>query len=440
MSIQQFLRIFWARRMIIVAATLACLVGGIVVGFVVPPKYTAHAKVMLDLMRPDPVTGQGISSNSARSYLATQEALVTDPNMLSKVRDKLPADDPLAHSGNSDVWVANQLIPGITAGVIQGTNILDIQYGGTTPSEAAERAKAIRDAYVAASLDLEASDAKTNAAWYEEQAADIKQQLDAKVQQKLAFERRTGVVLQDDNQSVDSARLKTLAGESGVSNAVPIGQEAVNPYEAQLAALDAQIATNAKVLGPNHPEMIALKARRVALVAQAAQAEKKYGAAAQAARAARAGVGALAEAVSAQTVKVLKESPEEEQLRQIETDIGVLTKQYADAKDRAAKLQQGSGAIENDLTPLGDVQTPTTADFPVWPLILGGSIGLGVALGVLVSFVVELFGRRVRGPEDLAGSLDAPVLASIARASNDNTNGRTRRNAAGRTRRRIAPA
>ena len=65
---------------------------------------------------------------------------------------------------------------------------------------------------------------------------------------------------------------------------------------------------------------------------------------------------------------------------------------------------------------LGPASSPQKPKFPNKPLIVGGSLGLGLASGVLLGLLIELLGRRVRGAEDLR-SIGAPVLAVIPRAS-----------------------
>ena len=57
--------------------------------------------------------------------------------------------------------------------------------------------------------------------------------------------------------------------------------------------------------------------------------------------------------------------------------------------------------------------TPKDPLFPNMLLIIPGSIFLGMAIGVLVALLTELFGRRVRSAEDLQSAFDVPVLAVI---------------------------
>ena len=81
----------------------------------------------------------------------------------------------------------------------------------------------------------------------------------------------------------------------------------------------------------------------------------------------------------------------------------------------AADLTQEAAATDAGLTPLGPATASGKPVFPNKPLILGGSFGLGLGVGVLCALLAEMFARRVRGAEDLQAAIDAPVLAVIPR-------------------------
>ena len=52
MSILQFLRIFWARRLFIMAATISCVLGAVIVILVLPARWQAHSRVLLNCSSP----------------------------------------------------------------------------------------------------------------------------------------------------------------------------------------------------------------------------------------------------------------------------------------------------------------------------------------------------------------------------------------------------
>ena len=63
MSLAQFLRILIARRWIILVTLFTCVAVALAVARILPERYPAKARVMLDIVKPDPVTGQ-IKGNS----------------------------------------------------------------------------------------------------------------------------------------------------------------------------------------------------------------------------------------------------------------------------------------------------------------------------------------------------------------------------------------
>ena len=85
MSLIQFLRIFAARWWLILATAVTCLVGGLIVTRVLPPRWESHARVVLDVMKPDPVTGLV----EGRAYASTQIELITDNSIAGQVAEQL---------------------------------------------------------------------------------------------------------------------------------------------------------------------------------------------------------------------------------------------------------------------------------------------------------------------------------------------------------------
>ena len=55
-------RILWARRLLVLLPLVACLLAGLYVIAVAPKQYQASARVALNYIKPDPVTGTVIPS------------------------------------------------------------------------------------------------------------------------------------------------------------------------------------------------------------------------------------------------------------------------------------------------------------------------------------------------------------------------------------------
>lgn len=417
MSIAQFFRILWARRWIILATTLVCFVAAVLVARSFPPRYQASSRVMLNMFKPDPVTGEAISSGFARAYVKTQGELIRDYRIAGKVVDDLDwaqnpqllaAYDRRDPSDQRDLrrWLAQQVMDNTDTKLVDTSNILEIQFTSNSPDQAARIADTVRQAYVDQALSFRRDDAANNADWFRKQAGRIRAELTAAEQRKTAFERANGIVLADNDTDTDSARLNALAGAAPPPAAAQVAaaQAAVSP---QLEAANAAIANAEKVLGPNNPELLAMKRQRDAIVSTVASVRA-------AAPAAVASGPSITSLYSAQQAKVLAQRGKVAEAQQLSADVRVLRDQYTKTAARAAELQQQGESNETGLELLGSAVVPTSPIFPKWSLVIFGSLGLGFALGLLASLVVELLGRRVRGAEDLTFR-DVPVLGVMAK-------------------------
>ena len=141
-------------------------------------------------------------------------------------------------------------------------------------------------------------------------------------------------------------------------------------------------------------------------------------AAARTASAASSNIGALDRAMASAKAKVLAQSTELEHLRDLHAEAALRQDQYNKTAARAAELRQEAVIGDTGLTIMGPAAVPQKPKFPNKTLILGGSLGLGLASGVLIGLILELLGRRVRGVEDLR-STAVPVLAVISRGEVD---------------------
>jgi polysaccharide biosynthesis transport protein len=429
MSIVQFLRIFWARRWLIAATTATCIAGAVLVTLLLPPRWEAHSRIMLNLLKPDPVTGDVIAGPSAQAYVATQTELITDYSVAGQVVDQLGwLSDPqlieaYQHRDPGDKrdfrrWLAQIIIDRTKAEVLAGGNILDITYRATNADDAKTIADALRKAYMDTSLVFRRDEAGRSADWFATQATAAKARLDAAEAAKNAYERANGIVMADDTTDIDTARLKALAGAGAAPTVVAPAPVGVAPAELQLTQLDAQIAQTAKTLGPNHPEMAALRANRRALAEEAAQERNAMVAQARAAAgAATASANAVTHAVQAARSRVVAESDKLGQLTQLQNEVNLRRDEFIKTSQKEADFREQAAVADAGLTPLADAVTPKAPAFPNVPLILAGALVLGFGVGVLVSLIIELFNRRVRGVEDLRAMIDAPLLAVIGGAA-----------------------
>ena len=421
MSFLQLVRIILARRILIAATILGCVVLGLLAIAVLPTRYEANSRVLLDLVKPDPVTQQVLQTNFARAYITTQSELITDYRVMGKVVDALGwTKDPtkIAEYQRSDApgkveirrWLAEALIANTQAKPLVDSNIMQISYRGRTPDEARRIADLIRESYVEQSIAFRQEGALRNAQWFRQQAGKIAQELRTVEGRKSGFEKQNGVVLQSDYSDPDSERLKALAGQVPMQGPSFVPPPASSPSSIQLAQVDAQISALSTSLGPNHPQILALRQQRVVLASAATQERASALAAARAASSV--GGAPIASQVAAQQARVLAQRGKIDELRKIQAQVDVLRDQYNKTMARAGELSLEAASRESGLTLLGNAVAPDTPISPrVIPILLG-AIGGGIGLGLIFAVISELFRRRVRSAEDLSTEA-VPIIGRL---------------------------
>ena len=429
MSLTQFLRILFARRWMVIAAVMASLVGAVLVILIVPPRYEASARVMLDMIKPDPVTGQILGTQFVRAYTQTQTELIKDYKVAGRVVDDLGwATDP-AVVAEFDVpndpegarrGIARYVIDNTQAKVLEGSNILEIRYSAQSPDAAKLVAEAIRRAYLDISLAFKRDSFNQTADWYSIQTDKARRQLAISEQEMTRFEREHGLIMQGDKTDVDTARLAALSSQAEAPPGAALGpmMPTTSAAGVELATVDAQIAQLQRSLGPNHPTIRGLIQRRAGLAAQVSQDRAMAGAANAAARraagAASASSGSARRALETQKARVIANRDNIAKLRQLQDEVDLRRDQYQKAAARGAELRLQGAAPETGLTLLGSSVADEKPAFPKIPLILIGALFFGIVLGTLAALLTELLSRRVRSVRDLEhAAVDVPLLAVI---------------------------
>jgi succinoglycan biosynthesis transport protein ExoP len=411
MSIIQFWRILCARWILIAATTIFCLIGGAIVIKLAPPRWDAEAHVFLNLLKPDPVTGEMIGGPSSRAYVGTQLGLITDYTVVGQAVDRLGwLSDPTliqqyqsrSQSDTRDFrrWLAQIIIDRTRVTIMDNSNILNIIYTGSDPESAKSVANALMQSYLDNSLSFRRSEAIKSADWYALQAKKAKASLVDAQTAETAFERENNVVMmQDDRTDVDSARLTAMAAQS-----ISVDAGGGGP-DTQLAEIDSQIKNLSETLGPNHPDLIALKAKRNALLSIAQQGVARGSQA-----------SSHGSRVDQQKALIIAERDKLSKLRNLNSEVELQRDLYNKTAQKEIDFRQQAAVADTGLTPLGSASAPQAPSYPKIPLIVGGALGLGLALGLLVALLTELLNRRVRGAEDLQSLLGVPLLTVLEAA------------------------
>lgn len=428
MSLIQFLRILIARRWLVLGTTLVCLLTAIVVGFFLPKAYEGKARVVLDLVKPDPVTGQMLNSSFARAYTQTQVELIRDQGTMGAVIDQLGwAQSPAvaqAMAGGAKTpeeartIMADQLIGRTQVRMIAASNIMEIVYRGQSPEQARSLAGLIRSVYLDNSLRLRKEEAQRNANWYQQQLDRAQQSLSLAEAAKTKFQRENGIVLEQDQQQLASLTSGATSAQAAAATQAPsavVPEMASGGLRLQLAELDQRLVTASTQLGPNHPGLQAMQRQRAALAAQIQSVERATIAAANAtASAAASGATRMRQEMEAQKTRYLQYGEKYDQLATMQRDIDQRKVQYQNLAERLSQLRLEANTTEAGMSILGDpVADDSPAGLPM-PVLWLVAAGFGLVLGLLFAVLVEMLARRVRGIEDLEHLAPAPVLAMLS--------------------------
>lgn len=437
MSLIQFLRILLARKNMILLTMLACLVVATVVVVALPKRYPGSARILMDNVRPDPVTGQGISATAARGYAQTQIQFIKDLRVSGQVVDRLGlANDPAtiaayeasgrsAADGGIRNWLAQQISDRTDAVPVGSSSIIQIVYNGRTPEEARQFAGLIRDAYIDTTLRFRVDSASRYGDWFGEQATKARQDLQQAEAAMADFMKANDISMQGGVESETvklqglQAAVQAARGSQSATEAMAAARiandPAVDALRGQMALLQDQLAEASARLGPNHPTYKALESRIGTLQKQMSIAQSSSrGGVSAVAGAARQSLSQLEAQLAAQEQVVLDRRPLMDRLVLLARDVEMKRAQYERAVARQADLQLEAASSETGLVVLGDPTSSTTPSYPKIPQVIGLSAFFGLALGIFAALVTEFFARRIRGAEDLAYAAGAPVIVTVS--------------------------
>ena len=417
MSLAQFLRILMARKSIILATLLACFLAATITVQLLPARYEARNRVLIDMTKGDAFgTGGPLSSSAISSYISTQMKLIKDVQTAGLVVDALGwAVDPgnqaafdAAGRPGGDIrdWLAQRIIGGTEANFVEASSIIEISYRGTDPQSTQGIAQAIREAFLKMNRDQRVSGAQRGAAAFEEQSRRALAEVQRAEEERTQYAKANGLVLQPGNVDLESAKLGILSSATAAPTPATVTPgSAANPAIAQLRQ---QIAQAEQTLGPNHPTFQALQRQLVALQQSSGTGPTVVGGTSRA---------DIEAAYQTQKARVLAQADKIDRVSQMQADIAVKRDQYQKLQSKVEEMKGAALAGVSPLEPLGNTNLP---DDPVWPnkpLVIAGATALGLALGVLLALLVELLARRVRSEDDLEYATGAPVLAVVGRPS-----------------------
>lgn len=440
MQFSQLIAILYARRKIIVVTFLTIVLATAIYNILSPKEYTASTKVLLNNKVVDPVTGISLANQMMDSYIATQmQILQSDSVALEVVRRLGLTNNPAtqkkfqdANDGEGDInlWLAKILVAKLNV-LFTKSNVIEITYSASDPQFAAIIANAFTDVYIEKSIKLKTEPAQKAAGYLNQQVQMLRDNL-AQAQLKLVnFQRENGITSNDDRVDVESARLSEMSAQLSLAqsqlveansrqhdvqqnadDSPDVAQSSlVQNLKMELTKAEASLASISGTVSKNHPQYISLASQIDKLKRQLADAIANVASnVSGTANITKERYSVLKQQVEQQKQKVLTLNQLRGQMMSLQND--VITAQSA--LENANKLY-GQNSIEGE-SGQGNIALLDTASPPFNPskprifMNTFFSILAGMFLGLLFAMVAELLNRKVRGTQDLADLIDAPVF------------------------------
>ncbi|HSV35555.1 MAG TPA: GNVR domain-containing protein [Ramlibacter sp.] len=439
MSLSRFLSVIVGRRTAFLAA-LGLVVALVLLGtYLMPPRYTASAQVMVEGRSP------AAAMPTISSHLATEaELLVSERVSASALRllglDKDPAlkkkwTDATGGRGDFDAWAAEQLLDKLDVKPSRDSNILTIAYSSPDPDVAAKTVNAFLKAYVDTTHQIREESAAQTTDSFGGRTKNLKTAL-AQAEEALArFQRENGVAFTDERLDIENLRLADLntqlvlvqsaaAQAAGRQRQAAVNQSGMEEVlrDPLVASLSGELARQESRLvelrtraGEQHPAVVeqrdTLRALRSRLDAATSRASSSIGVES---RIAAERAGSLQAALDAQRAKVMQTKVLRDQARRLQQDLELARRAYDAAVIRASETALESGSSRGNVSVVKVATVPGKPASPRPMVNLVASIVMGLLAAVAAAFWRESRDRRLRLDQEVYDMLEQPLLGVLS--------------------------
>lgn len=441
MTFDQFFRILRARWLLALSVVAGLVALTVVITLLIPKSYRATATVMVD-MKPDPVTGMaGMVSAQLAGLVATQIDLIKSPSVAARVVRMLRIDESAemraewqkATNGRGDyiAWVGDRIAQNLEAKPSRESNIIEIQYSAVDPKFAAALANAFAKAYMDTSVQIRVDPARQYYSFFEERARLAREKLETAQIRLADAQREKGIVVTDERLDAENARLNELSSQlaslramgadsSSRSAAAQRNPDQVadvinNPLIASLkgdmARTEAKLEELTARFGDAHPNVIesraTLESLRNRLATETNRLSRSLSINSSISNSREAEVRA---AYEEQRAKMLKLKDARTELSVLEREVESAQRIFEAIQLRLSQMGLESNNTQNNIVLVAQATEPARHYFPRLTIALLLAMSVGSLIAVLTTLAVELFDRRIRGPQDLLQGTGLPIV------------------------------
>lgn len=437
--------IIWQRRWYLIIPVIVLAIAGVVAAFVVPVRYTSTATLLVQSSTVPQAVAMGNPDDVIDRRIARiREQVLSRPELIELVNryqlyPKMRADTAL--SDIVETMRKSVSIAPLSAELQQSTNnstiAFTLSYSYSDPNKAQSVAQDLSEQVLQLDATQTTQQAGAAAQFLGDQARMLQQQIGEQERQIAAIKAANGSIL-------SSAGVTMLGGGGGSfdvqiaalqrENSQLLAQRnlsrTADTRDPVVAQAEAQLAAAQAVYSDDHPDVRLARQRlnEAKALARKNVANAPIGAIDDqvafnnrqiaALRSAQAGESARVNA----TVGAQSRAPLVlQQIAQIQQKIDGLNDQYKGVSDRLLQARAGVKAENEQLGErLSIVNPPVVPDEPSFPkrwMLLAGGPALGLALGLVLLFLVELIMRPIRDPAALTQLFGEAPLGVIPTVS-----------------------
>lgn len=450
MSFSQILAVLRARWLIVCSILGIAIATVTALNVLLPNRYTASTKVMIDVKSPDPIAGMVMPGLLSPTFLATQEDVIKSGRVVERVISELRLDQSTemqkAWADATDretpfmVWLSTKLITALTATPSRDANVIEIEYSAESPEGAALFANEFTKAYIAVTSDLRVEPAKAFGSSFETLAVQLRKRL-LDAQAKLSnYQKESGLMATDERLDVETDRLGQISAQitqlaamvedtkakkqSAKRDGADVSVESmtngvVSSIRNDLIAQQSRLSQLEDRYGESHPQIKEAKSS-IAELNKRLQMEYAHTSefldASDNVAAARLAAAKAALEEQKQKLEALREKRSAAAL--LTRDVENLQRAYDVVQSRVSQSGMEVQVASTSLAVLEKAMPPSSPSYPRTYLNIFVALVLGTALAAAAALLVELIDRRVRTNTDIQQQLGLPLLGVLLKTEN----------------------
>ena len=280
MSFDSLLYQLWRLRYFIILSAALCAGASAIFVKIIPKRYIATAGVTINTNVENNADRYSVSRKFLDPFVTTQAAIIKDIRVTGAVVDQLRWTESFAlaqeyqsfgrKSGlDFRAWLGTRIADSTLLTFEENSPTFTVGYVGSSPEEAKGMVELLRRAYVDYSVKGVREEAERNQAWIETRLESLRKQISTIEKRNSEYGRDNDVVIGPNGLSLTEMRLRDAQFVPVNEQKSPVEAAQPTALATELADLDTEIANLAVTLGPNHPRLQALRAKRSQFAAEA---------------------------------------------------------------------------------------------------------------------------------------------------------------------------